>query len=78
MKTLKGEIKSLAREKTATVLVSTRWKHPLYKKYVKKSKKYACHYEGMELKLGDRVEIQECRPISKTKHFTVVAKIENK
>ncbi|MEA2056956.1 MAG: 30S ribosomal protein S17 [Patescibacteria group bacterium] len=78
MKTLKGEIISLAREKTAAVLVNRLRKHPLYKKYVKKSKKYACHYENMELKLGDKVEIQECRPISKTKHFRVVAKIENK
>jgi small subunit ribosomal protein S17 len=77
MKTLKGEITSLAREKTATVLVTRQWQHPLYKKYVNKSKKMACHYEDMDLEVGDKVEIQECRPLSKTKHFKVVKKVEN-
>lgn len=70
-----GEVTALKREKTATVSVSRMWQHPLYKKSVKRSKKYACHYEGIELNLGDNVEIQESRPISKTKHFVVTKKV---
>lgn len=70
-----GEVTALKREKTATVSVSRMWQHPLYKKSVKRSKKYACHYEGIELSLGDNVEIQESRPISKTKHFVVTKKV---
>lgn len=72
MKTLKGVVTSLKNEKTATVTVSRRWKHPLYKKYVKRNKKYACHVEELDLELGDKVLIQACRPISKTKHFKVI------
>jgi len=75
MKTMIGEVTALKREKTATVSVSRMWQHPLYKKSVKRSKKYACHYEGIELNLGDNVEIQESRPISKTKHFVVTKKV---
>ena len=78
MKTLKGKVGSLAREKTATVTVERSWQHPLYKKYVTRTKKYACHYEDMDLELDDRVLIQECRPLSKTKHFKVVEKLTNK
>jgi small subunit ribosomal protein S17 len=78
MKTLNGIVTSLAREKTATVEVTRRWKHPLYKKYVKRSKKYAAHVEGLNLEIGDKVIIQECRPISKTKFFKVVEKIDDK
>lgn len=70
-----GEVTALKREKTATVTVSTLWQHPLYQKSVKRSKKYACHYEGIELELGDKVEIQESRPISKTKRFVIVKKV---
>jgi small subunit ribosomal protein S17 len=72
MKTLQGIITSLKNDKTATVLVSRSWQHPLYKKYVKRSKKYACHYEGLDLELGQEVVIQESRPISKSKRFVVV------
>jgi small subunit ribosomal protein S17 len=71
MKIFKGIITSLKNAQTATVVVTSRWQHPLYKKYVKRSKKYACHYEGMELQLGQEVSIQETRPISKTKRFQV-------
>jgi len=75
MKTMTGEVTALKREKTVTVSVSSMWQHPLYKKSVKRSKKYACHYEGIELKLGEKVEIQESKPISKTKHFVVTKKV---
>ncbi|MBD3249981.1 MAG: 30S ribosomal protein S17 [Candidatus Pacebacteria bacterium] len=76
MKTLTGIVVSLKNDKTASVLVTRRWQHPLYKKYVKRSKKYACHYQDLKLEEGDRVKIEECRPISKTKHFKVVSKVE--
>ncbi len=72
MKTLQGIVTSLKNDKTATVTVTTRWQHPLYKKYVKRSKKYACHYEDMKLELGQGVTIGEMRPISKTKRFKVL------
>jgi small subunit ribosomal protein S17 len=77
MKTLKGKITSLARKKTATVLVTRQWQHPLYKKFVQRSKKYACHYEPdeIELELDEMVVIEECRPLSKTKHFKIVDKV---
>ncbi len=76
MKTLKGEVTSTAREKTVTVTVQRQWQHPLYKKYVTRTKNYACHNEELDLEQGDKVLIQECRPLSKTKHFKVVEKIE--
>ncbi len=72
MKTLQGIVTSLKNDKTAAVTVTRRWKHPLYKKYVKRTKKYACHVEDIDLKLGDKVLIESCRPMSKTKHFKVV------
>lgn len=72
MKTLHGTITSLKNAKTAIVTVSDKRLHPLYKKYMKSTKKYACHYENMELVLGQEVEINESRPISKTKKFVVV------
>jgi small subunit ribosomal protein S17 len=46
--------------------------HPVYKKFVKKSKKFAAHDENNQFKVGDRVSIEECRPISKNKSWTVV------
>ncbi len=76
MKTTKGIVTSLANEKTARVLVTRKWKHPLYKKYVKRTKNYACHVEDIKLELGDMVVIEECKPVSKTKKFRVVNKVE--
>ncbi len=72
MKTFTGTVVSLANEKTASVKVERNWKHPLYQKIVKRSKKYPCHVENLELEIGNTVVIQECRPVSKTKHFKVV------
>ncbi|MBD3279098.1 MAG: 30S ribosomal protein S17 [Candidatus Pacebacteria bacterium] len=76
MKTIQGTVVSLKTAKTAAVLVTRQWQHPLYKKYVKRTKKHPCHYQGLELVEGDEVLIEPCRPMSKTKHFQVVAKIE--
>lgn len=77
MKTLQGIITSLKADKTATVTVTRKWQHPLYKKYVKRSKKFASHYENMELELGQTVLIEETRPISKTKRFKITEVVNN-
>lgn len=75
MKKLKGMVVSDVMEKTIVVLVDRYVKHPKYKKYIKKRKKYKTHDEKNEYKKGDKVIIQECRPISKDKHFKVLSKI---
>ncbi|PIR59034.1 MAG: 30S ribosomal protein S17 [Candidatus Pacebacteria bacterium CG10_big_fil_rev_8_21_14_0_10_56_10] len=75
MKTLQGTVTSLKNDHTATVTVSRRWQHPLYKKFVKRTKKYPCDYRHLELELGDTVSIRETRPISKTKRFKVLNKV---
>ncbi len=75
MKVLQGTITSLKTPQTARVLVERKWQHPLYKKFVKRSKNYLTHYTELELSVGDVVEIQECPPISKSKHFKVVARV---
>lgn len=72
MKTLQGTIISLKMANTATVLVERQWQHPIYKKFVKRSKKYACHYDSkLKLEEGVQVLIEETKPISKTKRFKV-------
>ena len=67
-----GDVVSDKQDKTITVLVERRYRHPVYKKYVRRSDKYAAHDETNQFKVGDRVEIIECRPISKRKRWTVV------
>ncbi len=62
--------------KTVTVLVERRVKHPLYGKVVTKSQKYHAHDENGEYKVGDLVEIQACRKLSKTKAWRVVRLLE--
>ncbi|MEK9184003.1 MAG: 30S ribosomal protein S17 [Patescibacteria group bacterium] len=74
-KKLKGTIVSDAMQKTVVVLVNRYFKHPKYGKYIKRSKKYKVHDEKGEYKKGDKVTIQECRPISKDKKFMVLSKI---
>ncbi len=74
-KKLKGIVVSDTMNKTIAVLVNRYVKHPKYKKYIKRSKKYKVHDEKNEYKKGDKVIIQECRPISKDKHFKVIEKI---
>jgi small subunit ribosomal protein S17 len=69
---LQGVVVSDKMEKTITVLVERRVMHPLYKKVIKRSKKYAAHDEGNIYKLGDVVSISECNPISKRKRWEVV------
>jgi small subunit ribosomal protein S17 len=70
---LEGNVVSDKMDKTVTVLVERRYMHPVYKKYVRKSDKYAAHDEQNAYKTGDRVLIEECRPISKRKSWKVVS-----
>lgn len=76
-KTLTGIIVSDKMAKTVVVKVERKFRHPAYKKVVIRHKKYKAHYEKDDLKVGDRVKIEETRPISKDKHFKVVEKISN-
>lgn len=69
---LEGNIVSDKMDKTVTVLVERRFMHPVYKKYVRKSDKYSAHDETNSYKTGDRVLIEECRPMSKNKRWKVV------
>ncbi len=69
---LQGVVVSDKMDKTVVVQVERRVMHPIYKKYIKRSKKYAAHDEANAHKIGDVVQIQECRPISKRKTWEVV------
>ena len=69
---LQGEVVSDKSDKTVVVKVERTYKHPLYKKYIKKDKKYSAHDENNRFKIGDFVQIRECAPKSKTKTFEVV------
>lgn len=62
-----GQVVSDKMQKSITVLVERRVKHPLYKKYVKLSSKIHAHDENNECRVGDKVSIEPCRPLSKTK-----------
>ena len=69
---LTGTVTSDQNEQTVTVSVERRFKHPLFKKTVRKSKKYRAHDPKNQFKTGDKVRIQECAPISKTKRWEVL------
>jgi small subunit ribosomal protein S17 len=69
---LQGVVVSDKGDKTITVLVERRVMHPVYKKFIKLSKKYRAHDEGNVCHVGDTVRIRECRPISKSKTWEVV------
>lgn len=75
-KVLVGIVTSTKMNKTITVNVETKTKHPLYKKLVIKHKKYHAHDENQEANVGDKVEIIETRPLSKTKNFRLHEIIE--
>jgi len=69
---LQGVVTSDKADKTVTVRVERRYTHPIYKKTVRSSKKYAAHDEQNKFKVGDVVKIVESRPISKSKKWAVV------
>ena len=75
-RTAVGQVVSNKMEKTISVLVERRGKHPLYRKYIKKSTKLLAHDEQNECGEGDTVEIQECRPLSKNKSWRLQRVIE--
>ncbi len=68
-KTIIGTVSSNAGDKTIVVKVETRKTHPLYRKQYKETTKFMAHDEKNEAKVGDKVEIVECRPLSARKHF---------
>src|ERR1700710_1066494 len=69
---LTGRVTSDKMDKTVTVLVNRRVMHPLYKKFIRRSKKYAAHDEANLCQIGDNVRIEECPPFSKRKAWLVV------
>jgi len=75
-RTINGKVVSDKMDKSITVLVERRVKHPIYGKYVKRSTKLHAHDENNECQIGDVVTIQESRPISKTKSWKLVSIVE--
>ncbi|HVX91478.1 MAG TPA: 30S ribosomal protein S17 [Candidatus Paceibacterota bacterium] len=71
--TLRGVVVKTAMKDTATVAVDRYVKHPKYKKYQTRTKKYLVHDPGNTAKVGDKVTIVACRPLSKNKHFKLAA-----
>lgn len=69
---LEGTVVSDKMDKTVTVSVERRFIHPVYKKYLKRTTRYAAHDEANHFKQGDKVQIIECAPISKRKRWTVL------
>jgi len=75
-RTLVGRVVSDKMEKTVTVLVERKVKHPMYGKVMVRSKKYHAHNEGNTARAGDLVEIIETRPVSRTKTWAVTSVLE--
>ena len=69
---LQGTVVSDANDKTITVLVERRVMHPMYRKFIKRSKKYHAHDENNSFKVGDQVRIEETAPISKLKKWVAL------
>ena len=75
-RTLTGNVVSDKMDKTVSVLIERRVKHPLYGKIIRRSKKYLAHDETNQAKIGDTVEIQEGRPISKNKSWVLTKVVQ--
>jgi small subunit ribosomal protein S17 len=75
-KTITGVVSSNANDKTITVSVRRQIKHPIYGKFVKRTKKYTAQDEKNECNVGDRVTVEETRPLSKTKRWRLVEILE--
>ena len=71
-RSISGLVISNKMDKTVTVLVERLEKHPLYKKYIRKSTKLHAHDESNDCNEGDTVQIEECRPLSKSKSWRVI------
>ncbi len=76
-RTITGRVVSNKGDKSITVMVQRQVKHPIYKKFIKRSTKLHAHDENNQCKEGDVVTIQECRPISKSKSFKLVEVVES-
>ncbi len=70
---MQGVVVSDKMEKTVVVNVERKFPHPLYKKFIKRSRRYHVHDEDNQFKMGDIVNIQECRPLSKSKRWEVIS-----
>jgi len=77
-KTRLGKVVSNRMNKTIVVAVERRVKDPLYKKYVRQTRKFMAHDENNECEIGDRVRIMETRPLSKRKHWRLVQVVEKR
>ena len=75
-KEIQGKVVSDKRDKTITIIVERRIKHPLYGKVMKKSKKFQAHDENNEAGVGDIVRVMETRPLSKTKRWRLLNVVE--
>lgn len=75
-KTRTGIVSNNKADKTASVIVQRKLKHPLYGKFFLRSKKYLIHDEKNECGIGDKVKIMECKPVSKRKRWRLVEIIE--
>ncbi|PMR74243.1 30S ribosomal protein S17 [Billgrantia endophytica] len=75
-RTLTGKVVSDKMEKSIVVMVERRERHPIYGKYVKRSTKLHAHDEANQAQVGDTVSIQECRPLSRKKAWSLVEVIE--
>ncbi|BBU68112.1 30S ribosomal protein S17 [Fluviibacter phosphoraccumulans] len=75
-RTLVGRVVSDKMQETATVLIERRVKHPMYGKVITRSKKYHAHNANNDAKMGDLVQIVECRPMSRTKTWQIAKLLE--
>ena len=73
---VRGSVISARMDKSITVLVVRQFKHPLYKKYIRRSTRLHAHDESNDCREGDTVLIEECRPLSKTKSWRVIRVLE--
>jgi len=76
IRTVEGIVLSDKMDKTATILIERKVKHPLYGKFVKRSTKLHIHDENNECKIGDTVTVTECRPVSKSKTWKLFEIVE--
>jgi small subunit ribosomal protein S17 len=74
-KVLMGKVVSAKTPNTVIVAVDHVTRHPLYKKAIRRTRRFAAHVEAMELVVGDTIEMKESKPISRTKRFIVVKKV---
>lgn len=75
-RTLQGRVISDKMDKSFTIAIERKVKHPLYGKFIRRTTKLHVHDENNEVSIGDVVEIRECRPVSKTKSWELVRVVE--